>query len=111
MLSNFGKYIYERQNKSIIEDENGFATYYMTNGSCYIEDIYVVPEKRKEKIASTYADKIAEEAKQKGMKVLVGTVKPSAIGSTESLKVLLAYGFRLESSVQDFIFFTKSLED
>jgi len=110
MLSHFGSYIYERQNKSIIEDEDGFATYYFVEGLCYIEDIYVVPAKRKSGIAAKYADQIAAEAKLKGAKALIGTVKPSTQGSTESLKVLLAYGFRLETCVQDFIFFRKNLE-
>lgn len=108
-MSLFGQYIYERQNKSIIEDEFGFATYYFQNDCCYIEDIYVVREKRKENIASKYADKIAEEAKSKGMKYLVGSVKPSANGSTVSLKVLLGYGFQLVAAQEDFIWFKKEI--
>jgi len=110
MISHYGQYISERLGKSLIEDENGFATYFMVNDVCYIEDVYVIPEKRKTGIVFAYADKIVEEAKAKGMKVLIGTVKPSAAGSTVSLKVLLAYGFQLESAVEDFIFFKKSLE-
>lgn len=108
-MSLFGQYIYERQNKSILEDEFGFATYYFQGDCCYIEDIYVVKEKRKENLASKYADKIAEEAKSKGMKYLVGSVKPSANGSTTSLKVLLGYGFELVSAQEDFIWFKKEL--
>ena len=108
-MSLFGQYIYERQNKSILEDEFGFATYYFQNDCCYIEDIYVVKEKRKENIASKYADKIAEEAKAKGMKYLVGSVKPSTNGSTVSLKVLLGYGFQLVAAQEDFIWFKKEI--
>jgi len=108
--SHLARYIYERQGKSIVEDENGFATYYMTNGVCYIEDVYVIPEKRRSKVCFGYADKIAEIAKKNGMSALIGTVKPSAFGSTESLKLLLAYGFKLECCEHDFIFFRKNLE-
>lgn len=108
-MSNFAKYIYERMNKSIVEDADGFATYYFSQDACYIEDIYVVPEKRKSGVAKKYADKIAIEAGQKGCKVLLGSVKPSANGSTESVKVLLAYGFRIVSSQPDFIWFEKEL--
>ena len=108
-MSLFGQYIYERQNKCILENEFGFATYYFQNDCCYIEDIYVVREKRKSGLASEMADKIAEEAKSKGMKYLIGSVKPSTSGSTASLKVLLAYGFQLVSAQEDFIWFKKEL--
>ena len=107
--SHFAAYTYERLGKSVLEDENGFAVYFMVNDACYIEEIYVDREKRKQGIAAQYADKIAAEAKSKGMKCLIGTVKPSAQGSTTSMKVLLAYGFQLESAQPDFIFFKKEL--
>jgi GNAT superfamily N-acetyltransferase len=110
-LSLFGKYILERQNKQIIENEFGFATYYFENVHCYIEDIYVVPEKRKSDIAKTFADEITQIAKDKNCKWLIGSVKPSANGSTASLKVLLAYGFQLHKCFDDFIWFRKDLEE
>ena len=64
-MSHFANYIKERQNKEIIEDESGFATYYFIMPDCYIEDIYVIPEKRKAGIAAKYADKIAKIAQEK----------------------------------------------
>lgn len=109
-MSHFAEYIKERQNKEIVEDENGFATYYFVGPDCYIEDIYVIPEKRKTGICFMYADKIAKIARDKNCLNLIGSVKPSANGSTVSLKVLLAYGFRLHSANEDFIWFKKKLE-
>jgi L-amino acid N-acyltransferase YncA len=110
MVSNFGKYISERQDKLIKESEHGFATYYFSGSYCYIEDIYVVPEMRKSGIAAKFADEIAAEAVEKNCLELVGSVKPSTKGSTESLKVLLAYGFKLWRAHEDFIWFKKTLE-
>jgi|CXWK01.1.fsa_nt_gi predicted GNAT family acetyltransferase len=109
-MSHFANYIKERQNKEIIEDENGFATYYFAGPDCYIEDIYVVPEKRKSGVAAKYADKISKIAQEKNCLNLIGSVKPTANGSTASLKVLLAYGFKLYSANEDFIWFKKKLE-
>ena len=100
-LSNFGRYIYEREGKQIIEDEHGFATFLPCGEFMYIEDIYVVPEQRKNGVASRYADEIAKHALQKGYKKLLGSVKVSANGSTNSIKVLLAYGFKLYQSHTD----------
>jgi len=109
MESNYSLYLKERENREIFEDEKGFATYSFSEDSCYIQDIFVKEEHRKEGIASYYADKISEIAREKGCKYLTGSVCPMAHGSTESLKVLLGYGFKLESSINNFIFFKKEL--
>lgn len=109
MDSLYAKYIKERENFSIIEDEYGFATYNIAGDECYIRDIYVLPEHRKSNVASCYADRISEIAREQGCKYLTGTVAPSANGSTTSIKVLLGYGFRLLESQIDKIIFVKEL--
>ena len=45
------------------------------------------------------ADAIVQDAKEQGANKLLGSVVPSAKGSTESLKVLIAYGMALESKL------------
>lgn len=89
---------------------HGFASYvFPDENTCYIKDIYVVPELRKTGLASDIAANIEAIAKQRGCTRLIGSVVPSAKGSTSSLKVLLSYGFRLESSANDFILFVKDI--
>lgn len=110
-MSLYAAYIAEREGKEIVEDQHGFATFSQLNDLLYIEDIFVVAEQRKNGYAAKYADQIAEIAKERGLKGLLGSVKPSAKGSTESLKILLAYGFRLHSSEQNAIFFVKELSN
>ncbi|MES1988919.1 MAG: GNAT family N-acetyltransferase [Pseudomonadota bacterium] len=99
----------ERQNKQVIETEQGFATYFYIQDGVYIEDIFTSPEHRHSNVASKMADSIAEEAKSKGYSKMYGTVLPSANHSTESLKVLLAYGFRLDSSANNAIILVKEI--
>ncbi len=108
-MSLFSEYIKERGGKEIVESDKGFATYYYVNDGCYIEDIYVKEEFRKSGEASRLANEISEIAKSKGYKMLYGTVCPSANGSTSSLKVLLAYGFSLDSSMNNLIVMKKEL--
>lgn len=108
-MSLFRDYILERGGKEIIESEKGFATYYYINDGCYIEEIFVKPEFRKSGEASKLANEISEIAKSKGCSNLYGTVCPSANGSTNSLKVLLAYGFKLDSSINNLIVMKKEL--
>lgn len=109
MSSLYSEYISERLGKEIIETERGFATYFYLSDGCYIEDIYVKKEYRKSGEASKMADQIASIAKSKGYKKLYGTVVPSAIGSTDSLKVLLAYGFSLNNCTNNMIVMVKEL--
>ncbi|MEZ0208561.1 MAG: GNAT family N-acetyltransferase [Candidatus Paceibacterota bacterium] len=112
MPSLYARYILEREGKSIIEDERGFATYSFLPDlrAVYIEDIFVDKAFRNQNVASEYADQIATEAKSKNYKQLIGSVDPRAIGATSSLKVLLAYGFQLDSVAENLIYFKKQID-
>ena len=110
-MSLYGEYIKERLNKSIIEDEHGFATYFpaFNNEYMYIEDLYVKPIYRKKAKASAYADKVAEIARKKGIRKLLGSVDLNANAATESMKVLLAYGFSLLDIKGSLIYLSKEI--
>lgn len=109
--SKYAKYVKERTNDSIIENQYGFATYrYLDDGKVvYIVDIYVDNHIRRDGHAKALADKICKEAKEKGAQYLIGTVAPSAKNSTVSMKVLMAYGMTLHSAQNDCIIFRKEL--
>jgi len=108
----YAQYLRERSFDHIVETDKGFASYrYVKDGkSVYIVDIYVVPEARKEGVAAAMADTIVEEARKKGCTELLGSVCPSAKGSTTSLQVLLGYGMSLQSASNDFIVFSKEIK-
>lgn len=110
-MSHYADYILERTTDQIIEGPSGFATFrYLNEGkTVYIIDIYTTPEERKKGAAGILADLIAEEAKSKGATEMLGTVVPSTKNSTVSLRVLLGYGFKLQSAGNDLIVFRKEL--
>lgn len=110
-MSLYADYLKERTTDHILETPSGFASYrYVNEGkTVYIVDIYVVPEERKSGRASALADEIIKEAKLKGCSEVLGSVQPSTKNSTDSLKVLLAYGFELFNAGQDFIFLKKKI--
>ena len=110
-MSLYGDYILEHRGDEIVELESGFATYrYLNDGkTVYIVDIYVTPESRRLRGACLIADSIVERAKAKGAVELLGTVVPSAKNATVSLKVLLGYGMKLQSSSNDLIVFRKDI--
>jgi GNAT superfamily N-acetyltransferase len=112
MPSHYGSYIYEREGKSIYEDERGFITYIFWNdlGSVYLEDIYVAPEYRRSKATFDLVKKVEDEARAKGYKTLVGSVKPRANGATTSLKGMLAHGFEVDSCDGTLIWFKRHIK-
>jgi GNAT superfamily N-acetyltransferase len=102
-MSHFGEYVKETLGREIVECSYGFATYSIAAPEVYIEDIYVVPEMRKNGSASKLADEIKKRALALGCTYMVGTVNMLAKNPTTSLKVLLAYGFKLERVLQNII--------
>lgn len=110
-MSLYADYLAERSSDKIIEGTSGFATYrYLNDGkSVYVIDIYTVPSERKKGAASLLADLVAKEAKEHGCIEMLGTVVPSAKGSTISLRVLLGYGFELQSADKDLVVFRKDI--
>lgn len=110
-MSMYADYLRERTTDEIVETDKGFATYrYLPEDrAVYIVDLYVAPEHRKQGVASTIADEIVKCAKLIGYAKLIGSVMPSAKGSTASMDVLRAYGMKLKSSGVDFIIFEKEI--
>jgi GNAT superfamily N-acetyltransferase len=109
-LSLYARYVLEREGMEIIETDISFVTYYFVEKECYIKDVFVHPDHRKTGEATRLGDEITKIAKLKGCTKLYGTICPSAKGSTESIQFLLSYGFKLDSSVANFIALVKEIE-
>jgi ribosomal protein S18 acetylase RimI-like enzyme len=105
----YADYVKEREGYCTIHDENGFMTYFIQKNECYIRDVYVKPELRQSKVGFKYFEEVCKLAKENGCTIVTGSVRPSANGSTDSLKVMLSVGFKLMSSTNDAIFFVKEL--
>lgn len=111
-MSLYADYIKEREGRNIVEDEDGFATFIFCGPEqkeCYIVDIYVRPEKRKTGKAASFADTITDIARKVGCTYLSGSVDARTNGATESLWVLLRYGFHVVGVAENLIWFRKEL--
>lgn len=102
-------YVKEREGFETLETEQGFAIFKVNGEECYIKDIYVKKEFRKENYASLMADKIAAEAKAEGCKFLAGSVSLECGDPTASIQVLLAYGFKVYKFHSSLLWFVKQL--
>ena len=105
----YAQYLEERGSYLIHETDYGFATYEYRGDLVYIVDIYVIPEMRKQGKALTLALKIAEEAKDKGCRAVLGSVDPRAKNSTESLKAILALGMSPLRCDGELVYFIREL--
>jgi len=108
-MSHYGDYLKERRAVEVIENEDGFIAFKIHGEECFLEDIYVAPEKRKTRIGSELVLQMETFAKDMSCKYVTCNVWPSAHGSTVSLKAALANGFKLHSSVVDKIILIKEL--
>lgn len=110
MESLYAQYIKERENKDIIENDKGFATFqFLNNQQCYLQDIFVLPEYRETKIATEMADKVVEMAKEKNCNVLIGSVCADDKKATRNMKVFLAYGMQIDKVIGNMIFLKKDI--
>lgn len=109
----YAQYVKEREGKHILENDVGFATYSFIKDICYIQDIYTIPEARGLRIAASFADQITTHAREAGCKRLMGSVVIQANSSDVSMKILLAYGFKIVScdGPTQMIYLTKVIED
>lgn len=111
----YAAYLLETQNKHMLETPHGFLTYGfdcvpgVRAPHVYIEDLYVAPAARKTGVASEMADQVAMIAKERGCKLLLGSVNARSSDPNRSLLVLQAYGMRLCSIATDTLYMVKDL--
>ena len=109
-MSMWADYKMEREGKSVLEEDGGFAVFsYPNPHEVWIEDIYVVAEERKSGLARALADAICAEAKEKGCQRVLGSVWDTANGATASIKVLLAYGMHFSHLEGKLLVFKKEI--
>lgn len=105
----YGKYIEEREQRDIIENDSGFASYSFVDNMCYIIDVYVIPEKRISGMASNLCDQVCEIARRRGCGKIVTSVDPKTNGASGSMQVILKYGFKVFHTDGTLVWFEKEL--
>lgn len=109
MSSLYAQYLRERSNVSIVENEHGYITYIFMKDYCYIEDVFVTPEKRGTRLASQLAEQVLIKAKENGYSRLLGSVCISANGAEKSVVYMINYGYKLHNLDKDMIYFVKEI--
>ena len=98
--------------RSLFHNNDGYATYLIRGEECYLDNIYIVPEKRRTGAGTAITDAVAEIAKEKGCKYLTGTIftdQNNLDRQTKSMEIFLSYGMKISKAVQDTIWLAKEL--
>jgi GNAT superfamily N-acetyltransferase len=95
----------------MLESAYGFATYVLHPEECYIEDVYVIPERRRSGVGAKLVDKISEVAKAHGCKRLVTTVNIKTTGRENSLIACFNCGFKIITASNDIIYLGMELRN
>lgn len=107
----YQKYVEEREGAHVIFNDDVFIKYSYTNtNDLYIEDIFVVPSKRKTRIGAEFADGLCEQSKVlKGSKLVYGSVDLNAKGRDISIKTLYGWGMVISHYESNMIYFVKEI--
>lgn len=108
-MNKFAKYIKERKNAELYEDENGFFTYRVLGEDFFIDDIFVLEEKRNNGIGKLYSDKIDNLSKESGCKRNICTVCVRADNYLESFKFIQKMGYTVDKTENVLIYLIKEL--
>lgn len=118
----YAAYVRERMGGEVeIEPGKGFATWKLldvdplvaqqTGGrrDAYLVDIFVAPDFRREGLAYSLANRVAEKAKKRGATRMIGSVETRALTRSDATKAILAAGFELTHVEGTVIWFAKEI--
>lgn len=103
-------YMQEREGLYFVEAPAGFLAYKKVNAdSWYVQDIYVLPEARKSKLATKLFDKVVKLAQAEKVHTLLGSVDISAPAADVNLKAVLSVGFKPQTVDGSLIWFSQKI--
>ena len=109
-MSMYADYIKERTNDKILESDEGFVTYRLLNeNQVFIVDLYIRPEFRRLRKATSMADMVCNWAHHAGCTEVLATVCTNAKGCDVSRKSIESYGMKLVQTIGQVELYAKEI--
>jgi GNAT superfamily N-acetyltransferase len=108
-MRGYWAYLKEREGVDVVERPYGFMLLKPDVGALYVQDIFVYPEFRKQGKAQEMLVLAEDMAAKSGFVALRGSCDPTTNGATESMRMALNYGFKLETVHNGLIYYKKEL--
>lgn len=109
MPSIYAAYYLEREGCHVLEYEWGFAVYKLLPDHVYLQDIFIIPARRKDGLGVQLMNEVAAIAQKAGIYTMFGSVVPSTPFGHTMTQIMLGLNFRIHSSDKDIIYFKKEL--
>lgn len=109
MKSFYAQYIEEREGKKVLETHYGFIIYEIEKDFLFIQDLFIVKEKRKNKLATEMVDMVVNEAKELGCKELHSIVDLRSLNCSDSFEFALKYGSKVNKQDGNILFLKKDI--
>lgn len=112
-MSLYAQYIMERAGKGIIENDRGYVTFSDYRDGILLEDLYVVPEFRKQGEAIKFVYSVIDLVKANDLKKIYICVSPGVetpyVGATAMCKALIHHGCKLDHSMTNLLILSKEV--
>lgn len=109
----YAQYILEREGRETFETDEGFVTYkiFKDQNYIYLVDMFIKEENREESKASQlFLNKVQEEGLEAGVDNVITSVAYGASGLENSIKLILANGFKVLEGNNQLIYFIKPIK-
>lgn len=101
---------FRERGSCVVENEHGWLNYYVYEHGCYLENMYIYPESRKNQHGTMMLSNLELHLKEIiGAKTLFTTISRSHPDKDKNLQIALKRGFKFESSTSDVIILKKEL--
>lgn len=108
-LTKYAKYIKEKANHELFENEFGFITYEISKDCVHIHDLWIDPDYRIKGHASNLVEVVIGQGEVNGCKYLTACVQINSNNVTDTLKAQLHYGFLVVGANENEIKLAKEL--
>lgn len=108
-MSPWAAYQKERFGWGVLERGDSFVAYSVLHPICRIEECYVAPEERGQKLSFKLTDEVAELCRALGCTHLWSQVGLSALNANDALRAALAYGFQVVEADKNRIIMIKEI--
>lgn len=105
----YAKYISEREDAKIIENESGFLTYKIFNNEILILNLFVDKDCRKKGICTNLIYELEGIAKENRCDIISGYIQINDIGCNSTLFTALKIGFKIGAANQQSILIYKKI--
>lgn len=108
-MDKYAQYVKERTGAELFEDENGFFVYRVDGRNFMVDEIFVLPENRKNGIGRKYSDMIDKMSRENGCSQNICTVCVRSNNYIESFNFIKKMGYKVFKDEYTLLYLIKEL--